>query len=287
MTTEFVGVPSSWTVAETLQYVRQVESTRETVYAIYVLDPKTKALVRAISLRRLITGEPQQQVLSICPPRRPLTVSPLADREDVARLISKYDLLAVPVVDKKGHVLGIVTVDDIIDAMIEETHRGRAEIRRRGGLGGSLYGDRLPGNDPEARRLAVRALSWRDADRKRNAAFRVRAGKGRGPNPFHPTHYELGRQLRVPGDLADHPRRGAPGGEAERLVAGGAARIAHRRDARQHSRRYRHYPHCALAKARDVSTMASTGFSSPAPLARRWWASSLSARWPDRCCRSS
>ena len=121
MTTEFVGVPSTWTVGETWQYVRRVESTRETVYAIYVLDPKTKALVRAISLRRLITGEPQQQVLSICPPRRPLTVSPLADREDVARLISKYDLLAVPVVDKKGQVLGIVTVDDVIDAMIEES----------------------------------------------------------------------------------------------------------------------------------------------------------------------
>jgi magnesium transporter len=124
-------VPSSWTVAETLQYVRRVESTRETVYAIYVLDPKTKALVRAISLRRLITGEPQQQVLSICPPRRPLIVSPLTDREDVARLISKYDLLAVPVVDKKGHVLGIVTVDDIIDAMIEESTE---DVQKFGGV---------------------------------------------------------------------------------------------------------------------------------------------------------
>jgi magnesium transporter len=96
-----------------------------------VLDPKTKALVRAISLRRLITGEPQQQVLSICPPRRPLTVSPLADREDVARLISKYDRLAVPVVDKKGHVLGIVTVDDIIDAMIEESTE---DVQKFGGV---------------------------------------------------------------------------------------------------------------------------------------------------------
>jgi magnesium transporter len=131
MTTEFVGVPSTWTVAETLQHVRRVESTRETVYAIYVLDPKTKALVRAISLRRLITGEPQKAVLSICPPRRPLTVSPLADREDVARLISKYDLLAVPVVDKKGHVLGIVTVDDIIDAMIEESTE---DVQKFGGV---------------------------------------------------------------------------------------------------------------------------------------------------------
>ena len=131
MTTEFVSVPSTWTVGETLQYVRRVESTRETVYAIYVLDPKTKALVRAISLRRLITGEPQQQVLSICPPRRPLTVSPLADREDVARLISKYDLLAVPVVDKKGQVLGIVTVDDVIDAMIEESTE---DVQKFGGV---------------------------------------------------------------------------------------------------------------------------------------------------------
>jgi magnesium transporter len=87
--------------------------------------------VRAISLRRLITGEPQQAVLSICPPRRPLTVSPLADREDVARLISKYDLLAVPVVDKKGHVLGIVTVDDIIDAMIEESTE---DVQKFGGV---------------------------------------------------------------------------------------------------------------------------------------------------------
>ena len=55
----------------------------------------------------------------------------MADREDVARLISKYDLLAVPVVDKKGHVLGIVTVDDIIDAMIEESTE---DVQKFGGV---------------------------------------------------------------------------------------------------------------------------------------------------------
>jgi magnesium transporter len=131
MTTEFVGVPSSWTVGETLQYIRKVESTRETVYAIYLLDPKTQALVRATSLRRLIASEPQQSVLSVCPPRRPVTVSPLTDREEVARLISKYDLLAVPVVDRKGHVLGIVTVDDIIDAIVEETTE---DVQKFGGM---------------------------------------------------------------------------------------------------------------------------------------------------------
>src|SRR6185437_9119232 len=52
--------------------------------------------------------------------RRPLTVRPLTDREEVARMISKYNLLAVPVVDDGGHVLGIVTVDDVIDAIMHE-----------------------------------------------------------------------------------------------------------------------------------------------------------------------
>ena len=72
MTTEFVSVPSTWTVAETLHHIRRVERTRETIYAIYVLDPKTKTLVKAISLRRLITGEPQQIRPFGCLPRRPL-----------------------------------------------------------------------------------------------------------------------------------------------------------------------------------------------------------------------
>ncbi len=131
MTTEFVSVPSTWSVAETLAHVRKVERSRETIYAIYVVDPRTKVLLKAISLRRLIAGEPQSPVLSVALPRRPITVSPLTDREDVARLISKYDLLAVPVVDKRGHVLGIVTVDDIIDAMIEETTE---DVQKFGGV---------------------------------------------------------------------------------------------------------------------------------------------------------
>src|SRR5450631_4718526 len=57
MTTEFASVPSTYTVRQTLDYIRHVESSRETVYAIYVLDPVTKKLVKAISLRRLITGD--------------------------------------------------------------------------------------------------------------------------------------------------------------------------------------------------------------------------------------
>src|SRR6202163_4397385 len=131
MTTEFVSVPATSTVGETLRHIRMVESKSETIYAIYLLDAKTKALVKAVSLRRLITSNPDDAVVSIGPPRPPITVSPLTDREIVARLISKYDLLAVPVVDKRGQVLGIVTVDDIIDAVVEE---GTEDVQKFGGM---------------------------------------------------------------------------------------------------------------------------------------------------------
>jgi magnesium transporter len=131
MTTEFVSVPATWTVAQTLQHVRMVERTRETVYAIYVLDPRSKVLLRALPLRRLISADPDASVLAAAPTRRPVTISPLASRDEAARLISKYDLLAVPVVDGTGQLVGIVTVDDVIDAIVE---RQTEEVQRFGGM---------------------------------------------------------------------------------------------------------------------------------------------------------
>jgi magnesium transporter len=131
MTTEFVSVPSTWTVAQTLQHIRKVERTRETVYAIYVLDPATRRLVQMVPLRRLIAAEPDAPILSAARAHAPITVSPLTDQEDVGRLFRKYDLLAVPVVDNVGHVLGIVTVDDAIDAMLQESSE---DVQKFGGM---------------------------------------------------------------------------------------------------------------------------------------------------------
>jgi magnesium transporter len=78
----------------------------------------------------LITGNPEDSILSVAPARMPVTVTPLTDRENLAQTISKYDLLALPVVDH-GRILGIVTVDDIIDTMIEETTE---DVHRFGGM---------------------------------------------------------------------------------------------------------------------------------------------------------
>jgi magnesium transporter len=131
MTTEFVSMPTTWTVEHALRYIREVARAKETVYPIYVLDPTSQRLVHVVSLRDLITAEPQIQVGDVGGQRTPLSVRPMADREEVARIISKYNLLAVPVVDERGHVLGIVTVDDVIDAIVREQTE---DVQKFGGM---------------------------------------------------------------------------------------------------------------------------------------------------------
>ena len=130
MTTEAVTVPSDWTVEKTLQYIVSVGGAKETVYTIYVLDG-TQRMIHVVSLRQLMMADRNQKVLEVGPQRVPLSVKPTTDREDVARLLSKYNLLAVPVVDEGGHLLGIVTVDDVIDAIVREQTE---DVQKFGGM---------------------------------------------------------------------------------------------------------------------------------------------------------
>jgi magnesium transporter len=131
MTTEFVGVPSTWTADQVKGHIREVAAAKETVYAIYILEPRDQRLVRVVSLRDLLLADPDRSVMQVGETRKPVTVRPLTDREEVARLISKYDLLAIPVLDDAGHVLGIVTVDDVIDALISELSE---DVQKFGGM---------------------------------------------------------------------------------------------------------------------------------------------------------
>ena len=131
MTTEYVSVPSDWSVAQTLDHIRKVERTRETIYAIYVLEPQRRTLLRAVSLRRLITADPAANIMTIARDDHPVTCPATMDREDVGRLITRHDLLAIPVVNRSQQMLGIVTVDDIVDAIIEE---GTEDVQKFGGV---------------------------------------------------------------------------------------------------------------------------------------------------------
>lgn len=131
MTTEFVSVPSTWTVDQVLRHITEVGRSKETVYVVYVVDAPGGRLVRAVSLRDLLVAPRAQLAVDAGDRRHPLTVTPMTTREDAARLIAKYNLLAVPVVDEAQHVLGIVTVDDVIDAIV---HDLTADVERFGGV---------------------------------------------------------------------------------------------------------------------------------------------------------
>jgi magnesium transporter len=131
MTTAFVGVPATWTAEQIKKHIREVGRAKETVYAIYVLDPMDERLETVISLREVMLASPNQTAAEMAEGRRPVSVGPLVDREDVARLISKYNLLAIPVVDDSQHLLGIVTVDDVIDALTSEVTE---DVQKFGGM---------------------------------------------------------------------------------------------------------------------------------------------------------
>lgn len=134
MTTEFVCVPPHYTAAQTLQHLKEVERTRETIYAIHVLEPRSRVLQRIVTLRQLIAAEPETPIVEVGPGREPVVVHADADREEVARLISIHDLLAVPVVNDRRQVLGIVTVDDVIDAIVAESTE---DVQKFGGVEGA------------------------------------------------------------------------------------------------------------------------------------------------------
>src|SRR5712691_9382106 len=107
------------TVGEALKHIRSVAREKESIYACYVMEPGTNHLLGAVSLRDLVMAELEKPVTEIMR-RKPITVNALDDQEAVAKKIAKYNLLAVPVLEKDGCLVGFVTVDDVIDVLVEE-----------------------------------------------------------------------------------------------------------------------------------------------------------------------
>lgn len=120
MTTSFAGLPPETKVSQALEEVRRRshEDDLETIYYVYVLGFGDK-LLGVASLRDLILSDPTQ-MLSDVMYENVVRVLVKDEQEDVARTIAKYDFSAIPVVDDKGIMLGVVTVDDVVDVVIEE-----------------------------------------------------------------------------------------------------------------------------------------------------------------------
>jgi magnesium transporter len=130
MTTEFVQLQPKMTVGDALKHIRSVAREKESIYACYVMEPGSGHLLGAVSLRDLVMAELNTPVTAVMR-KKPVTVSALDDQEDVAKKIGKYNLLAVPVLEKDGNVVGFVTVDDVVDVLIEE---GTEDILRMGAV---------------------------------------------------------------------------------------------------------------------------------------------------------
>ena len=123
MTTEFVAVPAELSAAATIDRLRELEPDAETIYYVYVVDPEGR-LVGVLSLRDLIVAPPSTPIGEVMIDE-PVAVEVTADRDDVASVVARYNLLAVPVVDENGRLVGIVTVDDAIDTILPANRRRR------------------------------------------------------------------------------------------------------------------------------------------------------------------
>jgi len=123
MTTEFVAVPASLTAGQTIDRLRELEPNAETIYYVYVVDADDR-LVGVLSLRDLIVARPETLIAGVMIPE-PVAVGVLADQDEVAQVVARYNLLAVPVVDLDGQLAGIVTVDDAMDAILPTAWKKR------------------------------------------------------------------------------------------------------------------------------------------------------------------
>ncbi len=118
MTPEYIALKETLTVAQTIERIRTQGSNSELIYYLYVTDA-SRHLTGIVSLRDLVLNPPEQ-VLSEFMTKDVIYVSTDVDQEEVARLIQRYDLLALPVVDRELRLVGIVTVDDMIDILERE-----------------------------------------------------------------------------------------------------------------------------------------------------------------------
>lgn len=117
-TTEYLALPPNTSAQEAIDKIRE-RGELESFFYLYVVD-QTEKLIGVVPLRNLVVAPQDRTLLEMMIPD-PVQGEVSMDQEDAARLVSKYDLLALPIVDSEGHLMGIITVDDVIDIINQET----------------------------------------------------------------------------------------------------------------------------------------------------------------------
>ena len=118
MTTEYIALNENLTIEESIKKIKQIAPKTEVIDTIFVLD-QYKHLIGIADLRDILIGEDSTPLHTIMDTNI-ITVLPETDQEEVSLLVSKYDLTTIPVVNKNNSLIGIITVDDIIDVIVEE-----------------------------------------------------------------------------------------------------------------------------------------------------------------------
>jgi Mg2+ transporter MgtE len=118
MTTEFIAFPADMTAEAALNRLRELAPSAETIYYLYIVD-HDEILKGVVSLRDLIVAQPHTE-LGVIMRSRVVTVQGNDDLRKVQEAVTKYDMLALPVVDEQGMLLGIITVDDVMETVIPD-----------------------------------------------------------------------------------------------------------------------------------------------------------------------
>jgi magnesium transporter len=138
MQTEFVAVPPFWTVGQTIDYMRDEEDLPESFSQIFVVDPTFK-LLGVLDLDRLLRTKRQIKIETIMrDTNHPIPAE--MDQEEAAQVFERYDLLSAAVVDKNGRLVGVLTIDDVVDVIQEEAEE---DIMRLGGVGDEELSDSI------------------------------------------------------------------------------------------------------------------------------------------------
>ena len=138
MQTDFVAVPPFWTVGQVIDHMRETDDLPETFSDIYVVDP-THHVLGGVDLSRLLRTKREVPIENIMDRDREVVLA-TADQEAVARQFERYELKSAPVVDADQRLVGVVTVDDVVEVIEEETAE---DLRRLGGVGDESVADNV------------------------------------------------------------------------------------------------------------------------------------------------
>ena len=136
MQTEFIAVPPRWTVGQAIDYMREAEDLPDEFYELFVVDPGHH-LVGTVALNRLLRSK-RPTIISDIAETELYKVHASDDQEDVARLFERYNLVSAAVLDDSDRLVGVITVDDIVDVIEEEADE---DIRRLAGVGDEEVSD--------------------------------------------------------------------------------------------------------------------------------------------------